>query len=540
MNRKIRILVLLIFLIFLILMVVTGCNRQSETDDLTKERVLIIDETDLGYPAIYTVSPRGRGFLINSFMFDTLTWKDENGVIPLLARDWEVEDDNKTWTFYLNDDVKFSDGETLTADDVKFSFEYFAEYPHPWISLDIIDELRIINDTEVQIILNEVYAPFLTEVTGNVPILPEHIWKDVTEPARFNSPESVIGSGPFILENYDTAAGAYVFKGNKDYFLGSPVVDKLIFTQVDNAGMALRNGDLGAAQRISYEQAMRFKEEGEFNVKIGPGFWVYRLYFNFSIPEFNEKELRQAMYYAIDREDLIEKGVGGGGQAGNPGHLHPESEWYSPDVKEYEYNPEKARGILDNAGIVDTTGDSIREFEGKPLIYELLVDEGRVRNAEIIKRYLEDIGISVEIKSMDSRSLDALIDEGNFELALKGHGSMGGDPVLLSRFSGVPLGSTPGSTAQDDGSNWQDDRFDEIFLKQLKVLDEETRYKKVEELQQIIAEELPTLNLYYTKICFAYDKNQLNGWFFTRDGVARAVPTINNKLVYIKGSWGEK
>jgi peptide/nickel transport system substrate-binding protein len=92
-------------------------------------------------------------------------------------------------------------------------------------------------------------------------------------------------------------------------------------------------------------------------------------------------------------------------------------------------------------------------------------------------------------------------------------------------------------TAQG-GGQWVNEEFNDLFARQLREMDYEERYKQVARLQEIIAEELPTLTLYYRKITFAYNPEALNGWFFTKDGVARAVPTVQNKLVYIRGTWG--
>lgn len=100
-----------------------GCStnvKKVVNDEKDQARILRIDEQNLGYPSVYTVSSRGRGYLLMSFIFDTLTWKDENGVVPMLAKDWTVSDDKQQWTFNLVDNAKFTDGTKLTAEDIKF------------------------------------------------------------------------------------------------------------------------------------------------------------------------------------------------------------------------------------------------------------------------------------------------------------------------------------------------------------------------------------------------------------------------------------
>lgn len=529
---------ILMALLALVLVVggLTGCQSLLGGG---KERVLRIDESDLGYPAFYTVSTRGRGFLLNSLMFDTLTWKDENGVIPLLAKTWRASDDNQSWEFDLVQNAKFSDGQPVTAADVKFTFDYVKAHPHPWVSLQMVDSVEVVDQYKVKIVLNQVYAPFITEVAGNVPILPQHIWQDVADPAQFNGPQAVIGSGPFTLEQYDVTAGSYVFVANKQYFLGAPQIDRLVMSQVSNPLQALQNGELDAAQKMKYGEYLQLQQDSKLKVIEGPGLWVYRLYFNFNRPELRQVALRQAFYYAINRQELVEKVTGGGGVPGNPGHIIPDSEWYSANVQQYDFSVEQAKRLLDDAGIVDKNGDGIREYQGKALKYELLAAEDRTKESELVKGYLAAIGVQITVKTMDQKSLDAMVSDGNFSIALNGHGSFGGDPVLLARFvSNNSQGATPGSTVQGGGV-WGNQRFDQLFQAQMQELDQNTRLAEVAEMQQLIATELPTLTLYYTVSTFAWNPAALNGWFYTKDGVARAVPTVNNKLVYIRGTWGK-
>jgi peptide/nickel transport system substrate-binding protein len=501
------------------------------------EKVLRMNEDNLGYPSVYTVSSRGRGYLLMSFIFDTLTWKDSKGVVPMLAKTWKVSSDKKEWTFNLNKKAKFTDGKPLTAEDVKFSYEYIMSHPYAWVNLKMIKSITAIDTYTVKIVLKQVYAPFLTDISGNVPIMPKHIWKDVKEPEKFNTADAVIGSGPFKLEKYDSVAGTYVYTANKNYFLGTPVIDKLILSPNDNPKKALENGEIDGAQSLKYGDALALKKAGKFRFIEGPGFWVYRMYFNFGISEFNKKELRQAMYYAINRNAIVQKSLKNGAIAGNPGHIHPDSEWYFKGVKQYECSSVKANKILDAAGMKDTDKNGIREYNGKQMEYELLITDDRTSDAEMIKKYMSDIGIKLTVKAMDQKSVDSQLASGKFQLALNGHGSFGGDPVLLARFASESAGgSTPASTVQG-GQDWSNAQFDKLFSQQLKELNTHERYIEVAKLQQIIAEELPTLTLYYKKITYVYNQKKFTGWFFTKDGVALAVPTINNKLVYIKGKW---
>jgi peptide/nickel transport system substrate-binding protein len=504
------------------------------------EKILRMDGENLGYPSIYTSSAKGRGYALVSYIFDTLTWKDENGVVPMLATEWEVSPDNKTWIFKLNKNAKFTDGEKVTAEDVKFSFEYLKKYPYQWVSVAPVKDVKVLNEQTVAIELKEVYAPFITDIAGNVPILPKHIWEEVDNPAKFNSELAVIGSGPLKLKEYSKDTGTYIFDKNENYYLGEVVIDQLILSPVNNSKETLLSKEIDVASNMKYKDAMQLKQNPDYKVIEGPGFWVGRVYFNFDVPEFTQKEFRQALYYGINRDEIVKKALKNAAVAGNSGHIHPDSQWYKDSSNKYAFNPEKAKELLDELNMKDSDGDGIRESNGKNINLTLIAGEENLNMAEMIQFYLKNIGVNMNIKIMEGNTVGNLIREGKFEMAINGHGSFGGDPVLLKRFyNGESDGSTPFVTTQG-GKQWNNQRFNELFREQIKEVDFQKRYETVGEMQEIISEELPTLTLYYKKIASAYNPKKLDGWFFTKDGVAIAIPTIQNKLIFIKGEWNEK
>lgn len=543
MKRFISLIIVLMLILSLVACTTNNKAAEKPADSVKEnreERILRMDGDNLGYPSVYTSSPKGRGYLLVSFTFDTLVWKDETGTIPLLAKDWKISDDNKTYTFNLNENIKFTDGQPLTAEDVKFSFEYIKEHPYQWVSVAPVEKVTAIDKKTVEIKLNDVYVPFLTDVAGNVPIMPKHIWEKVTEPEKFNTKEAVIGSGPLILENYDKESGVYTWTANKNYFMGEVQIDKLIMSPVENTKEALVSDQIDAASNVKYGEAMKLKDENsKYKIVEGPGLWVGRIYFNFTEEIFNIKEVRQAMYHAINREELVKKALKGAAEAGNPGHIYPKSEWYSSDVKQYDFDAETSKELLKSVNIADTNKDGIAEYNGKDLSYEFIVPEDQIAVAELITKYLSDIGIKLEVKSMDQNSVASLIKEGKFMIALNGHGSFGGDPVLLKGFvSKNTNASTPQVTTQG-GKGWVNEEFNKTFKQQIVELDKNKRYEEVSSLQKIIAEELPTLTLYYKKSVCAYNPEVFDGWFYTHDGVSLAVPTIHNKLVFVRGQWNK-
>ena len=516
----------------------TAAETVQDTEK-RKERILTVSGNgDFGFPSVYTISPKGQGYMTLSYIFDTLMWKDESGLIPYLAEDYSVSEDGLTYTFQLRKGVSFTDGTPFTAEDVKFTFDYMKEHPYKWVSVSMVEEASVVDEHTVEIKLNKTYNPYLSDVAGSLPILPKHIWENVTEPETFTEPEAAISTGPFILENYDAAAGTYTFKANEDYFYGDVQIDKLVIANVSGGDSkeALLSGEIAAAPNISYKAAMSLKDSPEYTVLEGPGLSVTRLYFNFDEEAMAVKEIRQAMYHAVNLDEIVEKAYGGAGYPGSAGHVQPGTPWYNPDVRQYAYDVETAKKMLSEAGAADSNGDGILEYNGEEMSYTLTFTENDEKLAELLVSYMKAVGIELVPQSADDATVKAAISEGNFELAFNTNGSFGGDPVFLSRFATVGADGAPSVTGQG-GTTWESEEYNRIYNESAVEQDDVKRHQQVNELQEIIAEELPCLTLYYKKAVAAYNNTIFDGFYYTPDGISIAVPFIMNKLVFVSGQW---
>ena len=516
----------------------TAAETVQDTEK-RKERILTVSGNgDFGFPSVYTISPKGQGYMTLSYIFDTLMWKDESGLIPYLAEDYSVSEDGLTYTFQLRKGVSFTDGTPFTAEDVKFTFDYMKEHPYKWVSVSMVEEASVVDEHTVEIKLNKTYNPFLSDVAGSLPILPKHIWENVTEPETFTEPEAAISTGPFILENYDAAAGTYALKANEDYFYGDVQIDKLVIANVSGGDSkeALLSGEIAAAPNISYKAAMSLKDSPEYTVLEGPGLSVTRLYFNFDEEAMAVKEIRQAMYHAVNLDEIVEKAYGGAGYPGSAGHVQPGTPWYNPDVRQYAYDVETAKKMLSEAGAADSNGDGILEYNGEEMSYTLTFTENDEKLAELLVSYMKAVGIELVPQSADDATVKAAISEGNFELAFNTNGSFGGDPVFLSRFATAGADGAPSVTGQG-GKTWESEEYNRIYNESAVEQDDAKRHQQVNELQEIIAEELPCLTLYYKKAVAAYNNTIFDGFYYTPDGISIAVPFIMNKLVFVSGQW---
>jgi len=397
-------------------------------------------------------------------------------VISWLADSWSNSDDAKTWTFYLHRGVKWSDGEPFTADDVKFTFDYIKEHPQMWYDAAEVDRVEVLDPYTVSIHLKESRPAFIEDVAGSAVIIPEHVWADVDEPGGFRDDEATIGTGPLKLVKYVPEQGYYEYEANTGCFKGEPLIDRLI--------------------------------------------WVRKFYFHCNRYPTNIKEFRQALAYGIDREGLVENVMYGGAIVANPGIIHPASQWYMSGLPGYEYSQTKANKLLDSLGLVDTDGDGVREYpEGGDVEFELLTNtEGE---AEFIHDNLDDIGIKTVVKMMSSRELDTLLNNGEFSIAITGHG-----------------GIIKPTTLQDPSyGTYQNEAYDELYEKQLRTTREDVRKELVGDLQAIIADDLPLYALYHPKMWYVYNPDKLDTWFYTKDGVASGIPIVANKLIFLFDAW---
>ena len=471
---------------------------------------------DWGFPSPYAHYSRGPGYTRMSFIFDTLIWKDDSGYVPALAEDWEIEGDD-IYVFYLRDGITWHDGEEFDANDVVFTIDYIKDHPYQWVDSSIIESAKALDDHTVKITLSAPYAPFLDQVAGTLPILPEHIWDDVDDPMSFKDQEALIGTGPYTLDidDYDKVQGTYRYQANEDYYLGAPKVKELIFVKITepSAAAQLIQGYVNTAG-IQPEMIDQLKDDFVI-LSVPSHWWNYKLMINHQKEPMSDKRFRQALAYAIDRENLVNIAGRGYGLAGSPGFIPSDHSWYNDDINDfYPHDPAKAGDLLENMG-----------YDGQEI--ELLVKGGRAieeRIGELIKVDLESVGINVDLRTMDSKTVDSKVGEWDFDLALSGHGGLIGDPNFLARNT-IDMDSF-NSARYDENADLTD-----LLEEQVTETDEDDRSELIDQAQVLYAEDVPALTLYYTEAFVAHD-DQVD-LYYTYNGMALGIPIALNKLSFV-------
>lgn len=506
---------------------VATAAEASTAADGDRVEVLRLAGGDFGYPTPFAYV-RGPGMIQAGYTFDTLVWWDSTGeVIPWLAESWEQSDDGLTWTFTLHDGVSWHDGEPLTADDVVFTVEYMttgaaADGPTLPVSpagLENIVSVTAVDDVTVEFVLAEPSAAFEGAIARRLMVVPEHIWADVDDPARFRDDAALVGSGPYRLSDVDEEAGSYLYEANDAFFLGAPVVQRLEFVPAPDEILGLQRGELsigevGTEDAVPDELLASLEAEEDLEVLEAPGDWNLVLHFNLDrgFP-FDDVAFRQAIALTIDREDLVDRLLFGRGTTGSTGALAPAHPALAPDLPTYAHDLDEAAALLDGIGLVDADGDGIRDLpDNSPLEIEL-VSSNRfsAQTPEIVQEYLREVGLAITPQILDRAAADEAGTEGAYDMALIGYGGIQDDPDgLRTRFS-----SAVGGQSFSRAHGYADEAFDALAAEQIRTTDADQRLELIHDMQQILAEDLPVLSLYVPDRVAFYDRTVFDAWYHT-------------------------
>ena len=332
-------------------------------EPLTDDRILIVAwATD-----IPTTNPLALDNAIESlqFTYDTLARIGTDGAaMPWAAESWNVVDDT-TVDVTLRSGMKFHDGEPVTAEDVKFSFDFIKEFgtaPFFESALSPINSVEVVDDLNLRFNLNEAFAPLFFNTFTYVYILPKHIWENVAEregvatPDLWENPEPV-GSGPFQLV-YHRRGEEIFLQANKEHF-SAPKIDGIRIVHYGNADAifgAMLTGEADMSDvSITALQVPEAQASGNLGVADVRDFGVFYMAFNFRRPPFNDQNVRRAIAHTLDHQTVVEAVLGGYGEAGQ-GMIAPAVEyWHNPEWAEwletdYSFDLNLARQILADAG----------------------------------------------------------------------------------------------------------------------------------------------------------------------------------------------
>lgn len=437
---------------------------------------------------------------VSGLIFNGLVKYDTNlTIIGDLAQSWDISKDGLTITFHLKKGVRWTDGVEFTANDVMFGYETIIspKIPTPYKEDFLqVKHALVIDDYTFRVIYNKPFAPALS-TWGNMPILPKHLLNNVD---LIKSPltRNPVGMGPFILDKWSNGESIKL-RSNHDYFEGRPYIDNIMYKIIpDSATMFLELStggvDLMDLTPIQYSRQTNtpyFKEN--FQRFRYPVFAYTYLGFNLQHPFFKDLRVRQAIAYAIDKQEIIDVVLFGYGSIAT-GPYVPNTWPYASDAKVYNFDPQKAKALLEEAGWRINDDDGIFYKDGRPFEFTILTNMGnslRIRTASIIQYRLKKIGINVKIRAVEwSTFLSEFIHKKRFTAVILGW-SIGLDPDQYDIWHSSKTG--PG---QLNFVGFNNPEVDQLLEAGRRTFDINERKKTYQSIHRILAKDLPYIFLY--------------------------------------------
>lgn len=439
---------------------------------------------------------------------------------PGLAHDWDVSDDGLKYTFYLEEGVTFHDGTEFNAEAVKINFDRFADPDHEYAFADadyvyfmyatmfgghkgddghVVDEVNVVNDHEVEFILNKPLGFFLQNMAMT--------YFAITSPAALEEyggeiNENPVGTGPFKFVSWSKDESIILEKFENYRKEGLPKLDKVIFEVIpENAArlIALRSGDIDIMDGLNPDDAAGVDEDDDLILYARAENNFGYVGFNVQKEPVDNKELRHAISHAIDREAIVEALYAGyGTPAVNP--LPPNYLGYNDEVEGYQYDVEKAKELLAEAGYED--GLEI-ELWTMPVARPYMPDPETV--AEIIQNNLAEINVDVNIIREEWAPYLEKTMNGEHQMYMLGWSGTNGDPDYF--LSSLLHGSNIGDSNREF---YQNPEVDQLLDDAKVAVEQDEREDLYKQAQALIAEDTPMIPLVHSTPVMATANNVKN------------------------------
>lgn len=465
-------------------------------------------------------------------MFDALFRIDPQGVIvPNLAAEVPtqanggISEDGLNWRIRLRDDVRWHDGEAFTAEDVKFTLELITKPDfRAWRTTGhaLLRDIAVVSPTEITWRMERAFAPYLSFLTETF-IVPRHILEKEADPntAAFN--QAPVGTGAFKWGK--RVAGDHLeLVANPDYFGEGPYIEQLIFKYIPDMTVLytqFRSGDIDLVGQAyitpdNYEEARNLPGRV---VTLVPKGSVESIYLNLERPQFKDRAVREALYLAIDRHAIID-GLNYGVPGMTETFMPLQSYYHNPDLPKHEFNLDRARQLLDEAGWVPGA-DGIRVKDGVRLSFKNSTTSGahlREQAQQFIQQTFAEIGVEMTIENLPSAVMwGDFWSQSQFDTAMVGITYLiGADPDVTNRFHTKAIVAKGGSGSNN--AQYSDAEVDALLEEGSRTFDPEARRKIYFRVQELIRRDLPFLPLFANTLVYGH-----------KEGIEGYVPNGNTR-----------
>jgi peptide/nickel transport system substrate-binding protein len=452
---------------------------------------------------------------VTALAFNGLTRMTMQGeVAPDLAQRWEIASSGITYTFYLDPQALWHDGTPVSTDDVVFTVGLLQDpdYPGPphisqlWQTV----EVQKVDDLTVQFILSQPYAPFLDYTT--IGLLPAHLLSGTAaaELPTLEYNRAPVGTGPYRVADVVVAEGQITevtFKRFQRYYGLAPYLENIVlrFYPTDRAALeAYERGQVEGIGEVPPELLPQAWEQEDLRFYTAPQAEMAMLYFNELLTDtvpFAETKARQALFYSLDRQALIDELLLGQAIAPETPLLPGTWAYDTEDVRAYDYDPELARQLFDQAGWVrPESGGILRSRVGQPLRFSLLVanEPQEVALGQAIADQWARQGVSVTVEAVPPLVRNGALESRDYEAALV-HVRLSGDP------DPYPFWHETQYLTGQNYAGFRHRRISEVIEAARITINREERKQLYREFQQLFMEEVPAFPLYVPAYTHAVD-----------------------------------
>ena len=491
---KIKTLLFISPILFLILLAINIVFVGSRPPQKINELIISsIGDASFLNPVLAQDSASGD---INSFIFNGLIKydKDLKNFVGELADSWKVKGGPEPEiTFFLRKGVLWHDGKEFTADDVKFTYDKIMDEKTNTVrrsSYELVKKADVLNPYTFRVTYKQPFSPGLE--TWSIGIIPKHVLENVDiNTASFN--RKPIGTGPFRFVEW-VSDEKIVVEANPQYFQGKPNLNGIVYRIIPETALnemeTLTRG-VDYAGLFPYEYR-RMKQVDFLRTYSQPSLGYTYIGYNLKNPAFQDRRVRRALTYAINREEIVQYVLYGLGTVASgpfPNHL-----WYSnPNVKPLPYDPEKARQLLAEAGWKDKNRDGILIKDGKPFAFNLITNSGNDTRRDVgvlVQRQLRELGIDVKFELYEwSVFLKNFINVKHFDACILGW-SLSVDPDAYEIWH---------SSQIEKGFNfvsYRNPELDRLWEEGRREYDIEKRKNIYWRIHELIAEDQPYTFLY--------------------------------------------
>lgn len=504
-------------LIGLVLLLLAACNNSEQAslpgveEALTPEYGDTFIEASIGDAStlLPVLASDSASSDINSLVYNGLVRYSKDLTIEgELAESWEVSDDNLTITFHLRKDVRWHDGAPFTSADVKFNYELYIDPKVPTSYAEAFKQVKSVDTPDPYTFVahyEKPYAPAL--IRWGMPVHPKHLLEgqDITKSPLARKP---VGTGPFKLAEWQ-AGEKIVLESNPDYFEGRPYINRIVYRIIPDPSTQFLELQTGSIDFMGL-LPLQFDRQTDtpafrrlFNKYRYLSFGYTYLGYNLKRPMFQDKRVRQALSYAINKQEIIDGVLLGYGVAAT-GPYKPDTWVYNPNVPRYDYNPEKARALLAEAGWRDSDGDGVLDKDGQAFSFTIVTNQGndlRAKTGEIIQRRFKKVGVQVDLRIIEwATFLKEFINPGNFDATILAW-SGGPEPDSYNVWHSSKTGPR-----ELNFIGFKNAEVDQLLEDGRRVFDLQQRKIYYDRFQEILAEEQPYTFLYVVEALPAVSK----------------------------------